>query len=71
MAFYHSRGCWKFRGRLVVSKHGYTYIRARVGVFVDYAASLDKIEHADRSVKQSIAMLSQQLLANVAIITGA
>lgn len=31
----------------------------------------DKIEHADRSVKQSTAMLSQQLLANVAIITRA
>lgn len=42
----------------------------RVGVFVDYAADPDKIEHADRSVKQSIAMSSRQLLANVAIITG-
>jgi len=40
----------------------------RVGVFVDYAAGLDKMEHADRNVKQSIVMSSWQLLANVTML---
>lgn len=64
LAFYHSREYRKFR----VASNGRCI---RVGVFVDYTAGPDKIERADSSVKQSIVMSSQQLLANVAIIISA
>lgn len=62
LAFYHSREYRVFR---IASKRAAS---TRVGVFVDYAAGPDKMEHADRSVKQSIVMSSRQLLANVTII---
>jgi len=68
---YHAH--WLFiieRGNFEPGSSTKGHVRA-LGVSVDYAGGPDKIEHADRSVKRSIAVLFQQLPASVAIITDA